>query len=159
MKHVLVDLLRLLVLTGLHCCRDIAAAAERQSESIQDTRIRCNSPQVAKWHAASGSAASLRMIARAELRVRNPYLRLTPATPRLSSRDSYYQSTVVAKKCRRRAIMQGVIASAICIPAEPFATSLKLAGMSTITKLSRPGACLPDPKKNVGSYVLLYCGA
>ncbi|MBB3444181.1 hypothetical protein [Rhizobium sp. BK379] len=47
-KHVLVDLLRLLVPTGLHCIRDIAIVAERKTESIQDTRTGYKSAQAAK---------------------------------------------------------------------------------------------------------------
>ena len=62
MSHVLVDLVRLLVLAGLHFSRDIALVAEGQTEGIQDTRFRCGGGQVASFHAARGSAASLRMI-------------------------------------------------------------------------------------------------
>lgn len=47
-KHVLVDLLRLLVLTRLHCGRDIAVVAERETEGIQDARTGYNSAQAAQ---------------------------------------------------------------------------------------------------------------
>ncbi|MDR6668848.1 hypothetical protein J2X71_005131 [Rhizobium sp. 1399] len=52
MSHVLVDLVRLLVLAGLHFSRDIALVAEGQTEGIQDTRFRYGGGQVASFHAA-----------------------------------------------------------------------------------------------------------